>query len=136
MKLTEVAVIFEPCDELDLEPDRLQKIRLGNVQMNLTGGDDEIEKEYLTDEAYLEIRLDDRDAKEKWAIERLDARDVTSLSLEIDGEWQLIRVPWDARSDYVNYKQQGYYDADDKLYKLLITENDAYYQQFARLHGD
>ena len=136
MKLTEVVVIFELCDELDLEPDRLQKIRLSNVRVDLTDRGDEIGKEYSTDEAYLEIRLDDRNAKERQAIEWLATRDVTSLSLGIDGESQLIRVPWGTQSDYANFRQQGYYDAEEKLYRLLITEKDAYYQYFAGVYGN
>lgn len=136
MKLAEVEVVFEPCDDIFLEPADIQKINLGTLSFGLTGGGDHIEKSYSTDEAYLEIRLDDQNAEEKWTIRRLDACDITHLALKIDDEWQLIQVPWDARSDYTNFKQQGYYNAKDKLYELLITENDERYQRFARLHSD
>lgn len=134
MKLAEVELTFEPCDEIALKPADLQKISLGNIQVGLTGEGDHIAKSYTTDEAYLEIRIDDQDANDQGIIRRLDARDITWLTLQIDGEQQSIQVPWDARSDYTNFKQQGYYDAEHKLYKLLITERDANYRAFARLH--
>lgn len=136
MKLGEVNITFEPCDEISLEPADIKKISLGNLHVGLSGDGDHIEKTCSTDEAYLEIRLDDQSAEGRWLIRRLDAHDITWLTLQIDDEWQLIQVPWDVRSDYTNFKQQGYYNAKDKLYELLITENDERYRRFARLHSD
>ncbi len=136
MKLSEVEVVFEPCDDIFLEPVDIQKISLGILSFGLTGSGDHIEKRYSTNEVYLEIRLDDQNAEEKWVIGRLDACDITHLALKIDDEWWYVRVPWDARSENTNLKQQGYYDAKDKLYKLLITENDTSYRHFAELYDD
>lgn len=136
MKLAEVEIVFEPCDDSFLEPADIQKINLGTLSFGLSGSGDHIEKRYSTDEVYLEIRLDDQDTEERWTIRRLDADDITHLVLKIDDEWWSIRVPWDARSENTNLKQQGYYDVKDKLYKLLITESDANYRRFAELHDD